>query len=212
MGGEQLDSVVSGRLIAGSLVWGRAYAVRPAQADVADQSIRELERSAGLPAFSLREMLPASLAPAGLPPPMTEVFRRPPVPGAAIDTPGWHCALSEADVLARTRLRWQRFTDSAGGIAPTTALNVWASAIRGRFADLSVCDNLLLDEHVAALRAGLIDGVSYTIQGIVAKFALVLRPHCISDVRLCRRIVAGASVDQGQADSEIFNLFPDDAE
>lgn len=213
MGGEPVDSIVSGRLIADHLVWGRAYTVRPARADVADQSIRELERHGGLPAFALRELSRDALAPTGLQAPLAESFRRPPLPGAAIDTPGWHCGLSEADVLQRTRARWQRFADSAGGIAPATALNLWSSAIRGRFIDLSRCNNVLADEHVAALHGGAIDGVTYTIQGITAKFALVLRPDCISNVRLVRRIAADAIAVQGKQDSEmeIFNLLLDDA-
>lgn len=213
MGVERLDSVISGRLIADHLVWGRAYTVRPARADVADQSIRELERHVGLPAFALRELARDTLAPTGLQAPLAESFRRPPLPGPVIDTPGWHCGLSEADVLQRTRARWQRFADSAGGIAPVTALNLWSSAIRGRFIDLSLCNNLLADEHVAALQDGAIDGVTYKIQGIAAKFALVLRPDCISNVRLVRRIAADAIAIQGKAesDTEIFNLFLDEA-
>lgn len=210
---EPVHSIISGRLIADHLVWGRAYTVRPARADVADQSIRELERNGGLPAFALRELSRDADAPSGLQAPLAESFRRPPLPGPVIDTPGWHCGLSEADALQRTRARWQRFADSAGGIAPVTALYLWSSAIRGRFIDLSLCDNLLADEHVAALHDGAIDGVTYTIQGIAAKFALVLRPDCISSVRLVRRIAADAIAVQGKADSEmeIFNLFLDEA-
>jgi hypothetical protein len=109
-------------------------------------------------------------------------------------------------------VRWQKFADHAGGIAPTTALHVWTSAIRGRFFDLSGCDNLLSGEHIAAFHDGLIDGVTYSIQGVDAKFALVLRPHCISNVRLVRRLAAGAVADKAQADAEIFNLFSLDAE
>ncbi len=211
MGGEQLDSVVSGSLIADSLVWGRAYTVRPAQADVADQSLRELERDVGLPVFSLRAFTHEAHLRPGLTPPLIETFQRPPCSGPCIDTAGWHCGLSEADALARNRVRWQRFADHAGGIAPATALNVWTSAIRGRFVDLSCAENLLTDDHLAALRDGSIDGVTYSIQGVAAKFALVLRPHCISNVRLVRRLAAGANRDMDQADAEIFDLFSDDA-
>lgn len=189
-----------------NLLWGRAYTARAAVADVANQAIRDLERDAKLPTFALTSLVSAMADPT-LPPPLSGVFATPPTPGPAFGVIGWHCASTEAAALARQSVLWKRFADHAGGLARRSALDVWTSTIRGRFVDLPAHDSELSEADIAAVLSREIDGVTYVMEGVESRIALVLQPTCILNVSLLRRVPGEAIGAQPAAEDEWANLF-----